>query len=168
MEKNDFPNSNSTLRLKEKMFDKESDLVEEFILATSQKTPFLIRKIAKEFYYLSGRIDLIARNKSKRLYSFEAKLKQWKIAVHQAFKNTSLSHFSYVLLPYNVANSVVKFKSDFIEKRIGLATIEDGRIKILIAAPYNNPIQPWLTESAFLYLDMECHATSESFSGSSR
>ena len=84
--------SNSPHQINENMFDKESDLIKEFILATSQKSPILLNKVAKEFYYLSGRIDLIARNESKRLYSFEAKLKQWKIAVHQAFRNTSLSH----------------------------------------------------------------------------
>lgn len=164
MGKFDFSSSASIPHIKEKTPYKESDLVKEFILATSHKTPFLLNKVAKEFNYLSGRIDLIARNKSKRLYSFEAKLKQWKIAAHQAFRNTSLSHFSYVLLPSDVAKIVVKFKGDFLERRIGLATIENGRIKILIAAPYNDPIQPWLTESAFTYLDMECDATSESFS----
>lgn len=143
-------------------FETESEFVEEFIWAMMDKPPFAINQIAKEFNYQSGRIDLIACNKSNRLYSFEAKLKKWKDAIHQAFKNTSVSHYSYVILPCQMARSVSRFKDCFLEKRVGLATIEMGKVRILIQAPYNDPLRPWLTESAFSYLEMECYAKRES------
>jgi hypothetical protein len=147
-------------------FRYESEFVEEFIAMMLEHSPFALKQFAKEFNYMSGRIDCIACDNLQHLYSFEAKLTKWKDAVHQAFRNTSLSHYSYVILPCQIARSVTRFEVCFAEKRVGLATIEAGKIIILIQAPYNDPIRPWLTDSAFSYLETECYAKRESIPAS--
>ncbi len=135
------------------MFNLESDFVNEFQITLDDfNTPFSIKNYACEFNYLSGRIDIIATNKNKYLYAFEVKLSKWKDALQQAYRNSSFTHFSYVLLPSYSLKNALKFEEEFKIRRIGLCTVINFQLTIVIKAPRNKPIQPWLTSSALNYI----------------
>ena len=134
------------------MFDLESELVECFQKVLNIYGPFSLNSHALEFNYSSGRTDILATNERNYLYSFEAKLLKWKEGLQQAYKNSSFSHFSYVLLPHDKISPALKNVNEFHERRIGLCTIKNSKINVLIKAPFNKPLQPWLTTSALDYI----------------
>src|SRR5688572_26729151 len=82
------------------MFQLESQLVRELeALLVRGVNPFAQLALAFEFNYVEGKVDVVGSNVDGDLFSFEAKLNRWKTAVHQAYRNTSFSHYSYVVLP---------------------------------------------------------------------
>ncbi len=131
------------------MFRYECDLVSKFLeVVHTSNGPFISNSLRQEFDYRSGRTDIVIHDTKKQLLSFEAKLKKWRDALHQAYRNSSFSHYSYVLLPSDTSKSALKNIDEFIARKVGLCTVVDDEIKILIKAPFNEPIQPWLTKSA--------------------
>jgi hypothetical protein len=101
--------------------------------------------IAIEFFHGSGRTDVIAQSGGE-LIAFETKLKDWRGAMQQAYRNSSFAHYSYVALPAAVADKADV--SEFVKRNIGLCLIDRGRVKITIAAPKQDPLRPWITASA--------------------
>jgi hypothetical protein len=81
--------------VREPMFQLECQLVQklEGILGRND-SPFAELALAAEFNYVEGRVDVVASNDDGELFSFEAKLKRWKTAVHQAFRSRSWSFAS--------------------------------------------------------------------------
>src|SRR5437868_3690305 len=139
-----------SVRIMQSLFSSERELVQNFVLQALDKrqSPFAAPQIAKEFYYLNGRIDVVALGKNRRLLGFEAKLTKWRDALHQAYKNSSFCHFSYVLLPAEISARAFRARDCFLQRRVGLCSLDNGRIIIKIRAPLNKPLQPWLTKSA--------------------
>ena len=91
------------------MYCLEAHLVSDF--KNHIKSPhnrYSISHFATEFYYKSGRVDIIGQSGKGYLYSFEAKLRDWKKALDQAYRYTSFSHFSYILLPKKIAKKAKK------------------------------------------------------------
>jgi hypothetical protein len=128
----------------------ERDLVHTFMsLILERRSPFTAPRIASEFNYLNGKTDVIALGKNHRLIGFEAKMTKWKDALHQAYKNATFCHLSYVLVPAEVSTRAARARELFLQRRVGLCSLDKrGRIKIAIPAPFNRPLQPWLTKSA--------------------
>jgi hypothetical protein len=136
-------------------YESEADLVREFVAAVqSTNTPFPAVKVGQEFNYNDGRTDVLLSSAGE-LIAFEAKLTHWKVALHQAYRNTSYAHRSYVLLPTSVAERVVLFSSEFERRRVGLCTIADGSIRILHSAPRVEPPMPWVSDRAVSYLSRQ-------------
>lgn len=135
------------------MYKFEFQLIEEFkkILVRS-KNPFNVLKLAHEFNYNSGRTDIIANTKNGDLISFEAKLNRWRIAINQAYRNSSFSHYSYVLLPSNIAKTALKSRAEFERRGVGLCSVGSSGINIEIPATKKDPFQPWLTKTALTLL----------------
>jgi predicted RecB family endonuclease len=136
-----------------KMYRLESELVEELeaVLASSGN-PFPKMAIAFEFNYQEGKVDVVASNGCGELFSFEAKLTRWRTAVHQAYRNTSFSHYSYVVLPAYAAKSALRSRHEFERRGIGLCSISDNGMTIEITASKRTPLLPWLTDSAMEYI----------------
>jgi len=80
--------------------------------------------------------------------TFEAKLKDWRRALHQAYRNTAFATTSYVLLPKEVAECAINFEEEFISRSVGLCYIDGQEVVIAIHAQLNEPVQPWLTVAA--------------------
>ena len=114
----------------------------------NQDNPFSVVTVGLEFGHHSGRVDLVAVSDIGELWTFEAKLKKWRDAVHQAYRNTSFAHYSYVLLPTKIAENAFRYEREFQRRGIGLCTIDESQITILIRATRKEPIQPWITENA--------------------
>jgi hypothetical protein len=138
------------------MFQLESQLVgklEDILVDTDN--PFSELAIAFEFDYQAGRVDVIATNTNGELFAFEAKLSRWRGAVNQAYRNTSFTHYSYVVLPMLVARNALKFRYEFERRGIGLCSVGLEGIVIEIPASRRTPLQPWLTNSAMEYIKEE-------------
>jgi len=142
--------------VKEPMFQLESQLVQklEGILGRSDN-PFAELALAGEFNYVEGKVDVVASNDNGELFSFEAKLKRWKTAVHQAFRNTSFSHYSYVVLPADAVQQAIKRRHEFERRGVGLCAVDQHGLTVHITAMRKHPLQPWLTNTAIEYIKEE-------------
>ena len=135
------------------MYSLEIQLVEDFknnLLPLDH--PFRITELADEFNYLNGRVDVIAKSEEGLLIAFEAKLKKWRIALNQAYRNSSFAHLSYVVLPTDSAMNALRNYNEFLKRGVGLCSVNSHGIKIEIDAKKNEPLQPWLTDSAFNFI----------------
>lgn len=143
------------------MFQLESQLVgklENILIADDN--PFSQLAIAFEFYYQAGRVDVIATNATGELFAFEAKLSRWRSALHQAYRNTSFTHYSYVVLPTVAARNAVRWRYEFERRGIGLCSVGLDGIVIEIPASRKAPLQQWLTNSAMEYIKREMFESS--------
>ena len=119
----------------------EDALIEDFIgILQSGSGPFSDLYVRREFSHTDGRTDVVALNEKNKLYTFEAKLKKWKWAARQALRNTVFAHYSYVILPSSMENTVDLGFDLLAETKIGLAFIERGRIRIAKKARHLVPI----------------------------
>jgi len=134
-------------------YTRESQLVNELEgMLVSKENPFSQLTIACEFNYVEGKVDVIAANDAGELFSFEAKLNRWRNAVHQAYRNTSFSHYSYVVLPAQAAQHALKRRHEFDLRGIGLCAVGVDGIKVEIPAARKTPLRPWLTNTAMEYI----------------
>lgn len=131
----------------------ESELVKDLErLLVGTNNPFSWLKIGFEFDYRAGRVDVVAVNEFGELISFEAKLHRWRQAIHQAYRCTSFSHYSYVVLPEKEARKAAQYSHEFERRGIGLCSVGAAAITVEIEAAKNNPLQPWLTDSAIEHI----------------
>lgn len=134
------------------MFKTEQDLVNCFVtqLLRSNKLRCEVDgvQLSAEFDYIRGRTDLVALSLEGELLAFEAKLTRWRIALHQAYRNTCFSDRSYVVLPLHVALRAAEFEQEFAIRKVGLCGISDGTLHVLLNAPRSIPTEPWLGERA--------------------
>ena len=141
---------------REPMFQFENQLVRELEgLLISDENPFAQLALAFEFNYVEGRVDVVASNGDGDLFSFEAKLNRWKTAIHQAYRNTSFSHYSYVVLPADAAKHAVKRRHEFERRGVGLCAVDKNGLTIHIEASRKRPLRPWLTNNAIEYIREE-------------
>jgi hypothetical protein len=103
-------------------------------------------QIALEFSHPSGRTDISAQSSEGELITFETKLLNWRGAMEQAYRNSSFAHYSYVVLPAAAAKRAAT--DEFVKRKIGLCSVEGGRVTIELEAPRQNPLRPWITELA--------------------
>ena len=135
------------------MFKLEKHLTKRFKnIIFKSKYPFKVSKVACEFNYNSGRTDIVAATKSGCLFAFEAKLSRWRIAMNQAYRNSSFAHYSYVVIPASITKNALKEKKEFQRRGVGLCSVDSYGINIEIEASKKRPIQPWLTKSALNYI----------------
>lgn len=140
---------NSKHKLK---FAKEADLVCIFVSRLQGRTsPFGDVNFGLEFDYRSGRADVIARCESGEVLAFEAKLRDWKYASHQAYRNTCFAHRSYIIVPIDTARIAKKFNGEFIKRGVGICVLTEDGIEILLEARRADPLMPWLSERAGEY-----------------
>lgn len=135
-------NENSAYRV-------ERDLVDDLYCAMeASRTPWGAVKLAREFSYGRGRTDLIAVDAAGRVIAFEAKIADWREALHQAYRNTCFAHSSYVVLPWSSAKKAARHYHEFQRRAVGLCYLVNGCIEVVLAAEDRFPLQPWLAEAA--------------------
>lgn len=131
------------------MYDTELQFVADFQRVLLQEnTTLQIRKTSTEFYYLSGRVDIIGVSSIGDLVSVEAKLARWTVALRQAYRNTSFSHYSYVVLPNEYVDRAQLSEGEFERRGVGLCSFNGDIISVKIPAKKSIPLQPWLTRKA--------------------
>lgn len=135
------------------MFKSEKILTQAFGKALLGKhAPFKADYMGTEFDYREGRTDVLLTDMEGNLLAFEMKLDKWMKALHQAYRNSSFAHYSYVVLPRETADRAARRAHEFIRRGVGLCCIEGNRIEIKIAATRVEPLRPWLLTAAIEYL----------------
>lgn len=127
------------------MFASERALVDTFI-ATLQHPDCPwgpVDGIKREFDYARGRTDVIVVAGGAVL-AFEAKLANWREALHQAYRNTCFATNSYVVLPKDVALAAYCYSAEFEERGIGLCYVDGDALVVLQESPSTLPLEPWL------------------------
>lgn len=136
------------------MYIWECDLVEDFQgFLSSADNPFSSAQLAFEFNHSDGTVDIVARTLNGDLIAFEAKLTSWRVAISQAYRNTSFSHYSYVVLPPSTVKNAMKRRHEFERLGIGLCSVGPNGVSIEIPALRKDPFQPWITDTAMRYIE---------------
>jgi hypothetical protein len=139
-----------------KLFPDEKTMVFRFIeLIERPTTPWGALQIGTEFFYQRGRTDLVAVSVQGKVIAFEAKLKKWKIALQQAYRNKCFADISYVLLPKEEAKNASRYSNEFKRRDVGLCYMSDEEVNILFHAKCTEPLQPWLRHKALLFVNKE-------------
>ncbi|GGC97987.1 hypothetical protein GCM10011396_51890 [Undibacterium terreum] len=116
-----------------------------------------------EWDYRNGITDVLVRTNQGHLVAFEAKLTDWRRATHQAYKNTTFTRSAYVVMPPSAAQRASTHPEIFQRYRIGLCSIDNNGVKIVIEAPdlEDEPLIPWMHRKAHLFFDeaAECGLT---------
>ncbi len=132
--------------------DTEEELVRDLVDAMQSTGAFGSSLVGREFNR-DGRTDVVCMASNGEVLAFEAKLSQWRVALHQAYRNTSYAHRSYVVLPLHVAERARSFSDEFARRRVGLCAVRaDGTVAILHDAPKVDPPMPWVSDRAVAYL----------------
>lgn len=138
-------------------YQSEQVLVDQFTEALSNTSELWggIVDFGLEFFYQRGKTDVVALSGEGDIIAFEAKLLRWREALHQAHRNTCFAHLSYVLLPYEVALRAAEWSGEFGRRGVGVCTLENGSLRILLAAKKTEPLQRWLSKRAAAHISGE-------------
>lgn len=131
-------------------FPSEESLVRAFLdHLCNDRTPWSAQlPVTREFYYLRGRADVVALSDGGEVVAFEAKLAKWKVAMHQAYRNTCFAHRSYIVMPRDAARRAATRISEFKRRGVGICAVGEDNVEILEEAQRSDPIQPWLSSQA--------------------
>ena len=125
----------------------ESRLVQEFVWSLKgPEAPWDTAQIVCEFFYRSGRANVVVLTGSREIVAFEAKLLRWRDAMHQAYRNRCFAHQSYVALPRKAAQLAHEHVTEFHRRGVGICYVEQGRVVVLHESPRRDPLLPWLSE----------------------
>lgn len=130
------------------MFVDEEGLVESFIRSAESRSPWGELNLRPEFFYQRGRTDVVAVSGEGLVMAFEAKLRRWKIGLHQAYRNRCFADLSYLVLPEDAVEQAARHLDDFALRGVGLCCVTADGILILRDAELGDPIQPWLRRKA--------------------
>ena len=139
-----------TSRAEAQSFDLEDDLVAEFVRRVKNRAFPLPGCIgfAREFDYSNGRTDVVLLTENGKVISVEAKLHDWRYALHQAYRNTCFSDYSFVLLPNDMAETANQYYIEFERRSVGILVLSGGGIDLIRGSNANEPIHDWLKEKA--------------------
>jgi hypothetical protein len=149
------PHSRSTDDL---MYPSEKQLVEQFVrtLVCRDSNPWGQLEVSCEFFYARGRTDVVAILDGNMLIAFEAKLRDWRSALDQAYRNTCFAHKSYVVVPQSTALTAFAYVAEFRSRCVGLCYVDQlGRLAVLEEPEVSAPIEPWITSRAASYVRSE-------------
>lgn len=141
----------STLKLD---FPTEACLVDRLdILLQDEASPWGEVSTTKEWDYRAGYTDLLAHTHGGKLVAFEAKLSDWKKAFFQAYRNTSFAHEAYVIMPKRTAMVAMRQADLFESQGVGLCTVEDSKVVVLIAAREKEALAPGRRREALTFFE---------------
>ena len=136
------------------LFKTEAFLVNSFIdLLDCSSSPWGLVRIKREFFYSRGRVDVVALRDEDHVIAFEAKLKDWRKALDQAYRNTCFAHKSYVVVPEATALAAFAFVAEFKRRGVGLCYVDNvGGISVLEEPEVSTPIEPWIAALAAIHV----------------
>lgn len=131
------------------VYSLEADLMRDFQQhLVAPNSPFKIGSFAQEFYYMNGRVDVVAVDSTDRLLAFEGKLSRWRHALNQAYRNSAFADWSYVVLPIKTAETAIYSEYEFSRRGVGLVAVSAEGIKILLTPQPGKKLQPWISDRA--------------------
>lgn len=132
------------------VYSTEKMLVDQFVsVLGSEGNPWGAVSVSCEFFYSRGRTDVLALADGNLLIAFEAKLKDWRCALDQAYRNTCFAHKSYVVVPEATALTAFAYVAEFKRRGVGLCYVDSaGGISVLEEPEVSTPIEPWIANQA--------------------
>lgn len=136
------------------MYLTEKMLVDQFVrVLGSEGNPWGPLSVSCEFFYARGRTDVLALADGDLLIAFEAKLKDWRCALDQAYRNTCFAHKSYVVVPEATALTAFAYLAEFKRRGVGLCCVDNaGEIRVLEEPEVSTPIEPWIATQAAIHV----------------
>lgn len=134
----------------------EADLVRDFLDSLHQGgSPWGVVEATTEWDYRTGVTDVLVRTSQGHLVAFEAKLRDWRRATHQAYRNTTFAKQAYVVMPESVAERARAHANVFSKYGVGLCSVKKNCVSIIIEAPGQGeePLLPWMHRRAQLFFD---------------
>lgn len=102
-----------------------------------------------EFDYRCGRTDIVALSATGSVIAIEAKLRDWRGALQQAYRNTSYASESYVLMPMAAIPRVLTHAIEFSRRGVGICAIEGNGLRVVHPAKrQHEPLLRVLSERA--------------------
>lgn len=147
----------------EAQYTSEADLVMDFLDFLQQgESPWGDVETTTEWDYRTGITDVLIRTTQGYLVAFEAKLRDWRRASHQAYRNTTFAKQAYVVMPYKAAERASVHKTIFERYGIGLCSVKKNYVSIIIEAPEvdDEPLLPWMHRRAHMFFDEVAKAES--------
>jgi hypothetical protein len=132
------------------VYSTEKMLVDQFVrVLGSIENPWGPMSVSCEFAYSRGKTDVVALADGDVLIAFEAKLKDWRCALDQAYRNTCFAHKSYVVVPKATALTAFVYVAEFKRRGVGLCYVDNsGALTILVEPETLTPIEPWIATRA--------------------
>jgi hypothetical protein len=135
------------------VYSLEADLMRDFQqYLIAPNSPFKIESYAQEFYYMNGRVDVVAVDSRDRLIAFEGKLSRWRHALNQAYRNSAFADWSYVVLPIKIAEIALYSESEFSRRGVGLVAVSMEGIEVFLTPQPGKNLQPWIGQKALVFL----------------
>jgi hypothetical protein len=135
-------------------FATEREMVQSIIKSTyidelTASSQSIVKEEVSGFFGIPD-IVVATDNAGKQLsYAYEAKLKNWKKAIFQAFRYKAFADFSYVIMDHDHVKPALSQLEKFKRSNIGLLSINDSGELITHYAPFQEvPYSP-LTASRF-------------------
>lgn len=139
----------SSSRSKKKTFRTEAGLVRHFVRCLKgSRSPWGTVRTVCEWTYDSGTTDVLARSPDGALIAFEAKLKDWRRACLQGYRNTGYADFVYIIVPEMLAIRLRAFAEYFSRHGVGLCYCTAEGVEVVLEAPTNQPVMAWLRDRA--------------------
>lgn len=141
----------------------EAQLVNSFeqALLGQSSSPWAFRAHVREYDYISGKTDLLALTLGGELLAFEAKVRDWRRGLHQAWRNTSFVNGAYLVLPASRSHIAEKHGHHFRELGVGLCVVDQSGTRVLIERGYCAPLLGWLHQRAKETLGTDVRRQSE-------
>jgi hypothetical protein len=139
------------------MYPTEKTLVDQFVRTLgTESNPWGRLEVSCEFFYARGRTDVLALADGNILIAFEAKLRDWRSALDQAYRNTCFAHKSFVLVPQSTALVAYAYLAEFRSRGVGLCYMDPaGFIRVLEEPEVSAPIEPWIASRAATHVRSE-------------
>jgi len=135
--------------MKPESFLTENELVRTFVAALqTSASRFNTQALCCEFDFASGRTDILSLSCTDELIAFEAKLKDWRKALRQAWRNTSFVNRAYVVLPRSHSAAALRQINEFAALGVGLCVVDHDGMEIAIESTPSDPVIPWLHNKA--------------------
>ena len=112
------------------------------------RSPWQPIRIVREFDYVSGRTDVLSLFTDNHVVAFEAKLYNWRRALHQAWRNTSFANRAYVVLPSRRGGVYARSRGEFEELGVGLCLVDSNSLTVPIESKAKEPLLGWLNDRA--------------------
>ena len=137
-------------------YESENHLVEDLLgWLVVAGAPWDAAGVVREFSYRRGTTDVVVLTSAGEVVAIEAKLRRWRDALHQAYRNTCFAHQSYVVLPRAAARLAQCHLAEFERRGVGLCCLDALGIVVLHESRRQDPLLPWLSREALSRADRQ-------------
>ena len=112
-------------------FTSEKEMVEaikesKYIKELTANSSSIIKEEVKGFFGIPDIVVVKNVTKKQTSYAYEAKLKNWKRAIVQAFRYKAFVDMSYVILDHDHVNPALSQLERFVRSNVGLMSIDNS------------------------------------------